>query len=331
MISIVTGGAGFIGSHLVELLVSRGHYVKIIDDLSTGQISNLRNIPKQRYTLYKLDLSRRTKKLRKILKNSSYIFHIAGKADIVPSIENPMNYFNSNVNSTLYLLEALKGSKIKKLIYAASASCYGIPSNFPTNEKSKLSPMYPYALTKKIGEDLIMHWDKVFNIPSLSFRFFNAYGPRSRTSGAYGAVFGTFLAQKIANKPLTIVGNGKQTRDFIYVKDLVEALYLGAKSNIRKEIFNLGSGKEATVNQIAKLIGGKTVKIPKRPGEPDRSLASIDKAKKKLKWKPKYSLDQGVQIMLKNINYWKSAPVWTPKKIKKATKIWFKLLNKKNK
>ena len=329
MISVVTGGAGFIGSHLVELLIKKGHYVKIIDNLSTGKISNLKSISKKNYSFYKIDLSKKNTKLKKILQNSTYVFHIAGKADIVPSIENPENYFHTNVNGTLYLLEALKDLKIKKFIYAASASCYGIPKTFPTSEKTELSPMYPYALTKKIGEDLVMHWDKVFNIPSLSFRFFNAYGPRSRTSGVYGAVFGTFLAQKVSNKPLTIVGDGNQTRDFVFVKDLVEALYLGAKSNLRKEIFNLGSGKETKVNQIAKLIGGKTVKIPKRPGEPDRSLAGIKKIKNKLNWKPKHSLESGVKKMLKNINNWKTAPVWTPKKIQKATKIWFELLKKK--
>jgi len=328
MISIVTGGAGFIGSHLVEFLIKKNHYVKIIDDLSTGQYSNIKHLPKSSYTFYKLDLSKRTKKLKSILKNASYVFHLAGKADIVPSIENPTNYFDSNVNGTLHLLENLKGQKIKKFIYAASASCYGIPKKFPTNESSSLIPMYPYALTKKIGEDLVMHWDKVFNLPSLSFRFFNAYGPRSRTTGAYGAVFGTFLAQKIANKPLTIVGNGKQTRDFIYVQDLVEALYLGAISKFNQEIFNLGSGKETSVNKIANLIGGKKVNIAKRPGEPDRSLANISKIKMKLKWRPKYNIESGIKIMLKNLEYWKTAPVWTPKKIKKATRIWFKLLKK---
>ena len=312
MISIVTGGAGFIGSHLVELLVSRGHYVKIIDDLSTGQISNLRNIPKQRYTLYKLDLSRRTKKLRKILKNSSYIFHIAGKADIVPSIENPMNYFNSNVNSTLYLLEALKGSKIKKLIYAASASCYGIPSNFPTNEKSKLSPMYPYALTKKIGEDLIMHWDKVFNIPSLSFRFFNAYGPRSRTSGAYGAVFGTFLAQKIANKPLTIVGNGKQTREFIYVKDLVKIIVM-ALIKINKSCYlNVGSDEKIRIKDLINLIANlsnfnKKIIFQNKIKDISKRYAYKNEFKRLLNYKNEYNLKTGLMETIK----------WYKKKLKK--------------
>ena len=326
MISVVTGGAGFIGSHLVEFLISKGHYVKIIDDISTGQLSNLKEFSKKKFKLYKMDLSKKNKMLDIITKDASYIFHLAGKADIVPSIENPELYFHSNVNGTLHLLESAKKMKVKKFIYAASASCYGLPKKFPTNERSLISTMYPYALTKKFGEDLVL------NVPSISFRFFNVYGPRSRTTGAYGAVFGTFLAQKIANKPLTVVGSGEQTRDFIYVKDLVEAIYLGSKSKLRNISLNLGSGKETTVNHIAKLIGGKTIKIPKRPGEPNRSLADISKAKKLLKWRPKHNIDKGVALMLKNLSYWKFAPVWTPKKIKEATKIWFEALgsSKKN-
>ena len=309
-ISLVTGGLGFIGSHLVEYLIKKGHFVKIIDDLSTGQKNNLKIFKKSRYKFYKIDLSKKNKKLANILKDVNYVFHLAGKADIVPSIENPNLYFESNVNSTLHLLEIIRKLKIKKFIYAASASCYGLPKKFPVNEKSEIFTMYPYALTKKLGEDLVIHWSKIYNIPSLSFRFFNVYGPRSRTSGAYGAVFGTFLAQKIAKEPLTIVGNGNQTRDFIYVKDLVEAIFKGANSKLNNEIINLGSGIETSVNKIAKLIGGRKVNIPKRPGEPDRSLANIRKAKKLLKWKP--------------------TPVWTPKKINKATKIWFKLLRNNN-
>ena len=186
--------------------------------------------------------------------------------------------------------------------------------------------MYPYALTKWQGEQIVMHWNKVFNFPAISLRFFNCYGPRSRTTGAYGAVFGVFLAQKLANKPLTIVGNGKQTRDFIHVSDLVSAVLKAAKSKKTGQIYNLAGGKEIQVNEIVKLIGGKSVNIPKRPGEPDRSLGDIRKIKKDLNWKPKVKIRDGVKNLLDNIVNFRDAPVWTPKKIKKATKIWFKLL-----
>lgn len=161
---------------------------------------------------------------------------------------------------------------------------------------------------------------------NVSLRFFNIYGPRSRTTGAYGAVFGVFLAQKLFKKSLTIVGNGKQTRDFLHVNDLVRAIFLASTKLKSGKIINLGGGKEISVNKIAKLISNKIVYIPKRPGEPDRSLADIRLAKKLLKWEPKVSLEYGVKNLLENINQFKKAPVWTPEKIKKETKIWFKYL-----
>lgn len=325
---LVTGGAGFIGSNLVDKLVSLGHKVIVLDNLSTGQLSNL-NLVKNKIKFIKIDISDNKKKIKKYFNKVDWVFHLAGLADIVPSITNPNNYFKCNVQGTLNILEAAKKAKVKKLIYAASASCYGIPSKYPTNEKSKIDPQYPYALTKFLGEQLVMHWFKVYGMPNVSLRFFNAYGPRSRTTGAYGAVFGVFLAQKLAKKPLTIVGDGNQTRDFINVFDLVNAVILAAKKGKNGAAYNLGSGKETSVNEIAKIIGGKKTFLPKRPGEPDRSLADINKIKSDINWKPKISIKKGVNSLLKNINAWKNAPVWTPKTIKKATKTWFDLLSKK--
>ncbi len=324
---IVTGGAGFIGSNLVDRLVSLKHKVIVLDDLSTGQISNLRNVKKD-ITFKKVDLSKNLRKYSRYFKNVDWVFHLAGKADIVPSINNPVEYFNTNVKGTLNLLEIARKEKIKKLIYAASASCYGIPNHYPTHEKSEIKLEYPYALTKYLGEELILHWHKIYKMPNISIRFFNVYGQRSRTTGAYGAVFGVFLAQKLANKPLTIVGHGNQTRDFVHVNDIVNALILAAKKGREGEIYNIGSGVETNINKIAKIIGGKKIKIPKRPGEPDRSLASINKIKKHLNWKPKIKIENGVKMLIEQINNWKDAPVWTPKKIKQATKVWFKYLKK---
>ena len=227
-------------------------------------------------------------------------------------------------------MNACKDLKIKKFIYAASASCYGIPKKYPTDEKSKIDPKYPYALTKLLGEELVMHWAKIYNMPNLSLRFFNACGLRSRTTGAYGAVFGVFLAQRLSNKPLTIVGNGRQTRDFIHVNDLVNAIVLASKKkNLKAEILNIGSGVETSVNEIAKIVGGKKIYVPKRPGEPDRSMADIKKIKRLLKWSPKITIKEGINELLNNINNWSDAPVWTPKSIKKETRTWFKLLKNK--
>ena len=209
----------------------------------------------------------------------------------------------SNVLGTLNVIEAAKKVKIKKLIYAASSSCYGISKKYPTSENEQIDTKHPYALTKFLGEKLVMNYASFFNMPNVSLRFFNVYGPRSRISGQYGAVFAIFLAKKIFEKPLTIVGNGNQTRDFIHVDDLINAIIKISKSNLSNEIFNLGSGKETSINQIANLIGGKKVFVPKRPAEPDRSCADISKIKKYINWKPKITIEAGVKRLLKKINY----------------------------
>ena len=323
---IVTGGAGFIGSNLVDFLVKKKHKVIVIDNFSTGLKNNLK-LSKKKIKIVNKDISS-NKNLDKIFTGVDYVFHLAGLADIVPSIEKPESYFKSNVLGTFNILEACRKKNVKKIIYAASASCYGLPKKFPTNELSKIDVQYPYAFTKWQGEELVKHWYAIYKLPYVSMRFFNVYGPRSRTSGAYGAVFGVFLAQKLANKPLTIVGSGKQTREFIYISDIVEALYKAAFSKVKGKIYNVGGGKEVSVNRIASYISKKKINIPKRPGEPDRSLSDIKEVKKDLNWKPKVKIEDGVNKLLKNIKYWKSAPVWTPKKIKKATKIWFKFLKK---
>ena len=324
---LVTGGAGFIGSNLVDKLVQKDHKVIVLDNFSTGRRSHLSQHNKKNVKIIKVDISGK-KSLDKYFKNIDYVFHLAGLADIVPSIEDPNKYFKSNVVGTFNVIQAAKKAKIKKFIYAASASCYGITNKFPIKEDTKINPMYPYAFTKWQAEELIMHWAKIYNFPAISFRFFNAYGPRSRTSGAYGAVFGVFLAQKFANKPLTIVGDGKQTRDFIHVYDLVDAMILAVKKTKNCEIYNLASGKEVSVNYIANVISDKKVYIPKRPGEPDRSLADISKIKSELNWKPKIDINTGIKMLMKNINEWKDAPVWTPETIDHVTKAWFKYLKK---
>ena len=321
---IITGGAGFIGSHLVEFLVKKRKKIIVLDNLSTGRLSNIEKYKKS-IKFINCDISKKGKWINEF-KGKCYVFHLAALADIVPSIEKPEVYFDSNVRGTLNILQACKKAKILKLVYTASSSCYGIPKKYPTDEKAKIIPMYPYALTKKIGEDLIVHWSKVFRIPFVSLRLFNVYGTRSRTSGTYGAMFGVFLAQKISKKPLTIVGSGNQSRDFTYVSDVVTALVAASKSNLKNEILNVGSGKTISVNRIVELLGGEKVFIKKRPGEPDCTFADIKKIKKRLNWKPKIKIEEGVKILLNEISYWKNAPVWTPKTINKATKLWFKHL-----
>ncbi len=321
---LITGGCGFIGSHLAEKLIRLRYKVLILDNLSTGRLENIKEF-KNKISFFKADISK-LKQIDRYFKNIDIVFHCAALADIVPSIQNPKDYYNSNVTGSFNVVSCCIKHKVKKIIYTASSSCYGITNKTPTKEDEKINPEYPYALTKYLGEQIILHWSKVYKIKCISLRLFNVYGPRSRTSGTYGAMFGTFLAQKIFSEPFTVVGNGKQTRDFTYVSDIVEALIRASKSNLKREIFNVGSGSTVSVNYIIKLLKGKKVKIPKRPGEPEITFANINKIKNKLKWKPKIKIEKGIKLLLENLNYWKSAPVWTPKKIAIATKDWFKYL-----
>ena len=297
--SLVTGGAGFIGSNLVDTLVKEGHKVIVIDNFISGKRSNLSQHQEKNVTIIKLDISK-NKNLDKYFKKIDYVFHLAGLAEILPSIKNPKKYFINNTLGTLNVLEAAKKEKIKKFIYAASSSCYGAPKNIPTKETDKIDTKHPYAFTKFLGEESVIKYANFFKMPNISCRFFNVYGPKLNTKGQYGAVFGNFLLQKKKKTPLTIVGNGKQTRDFIYVDDLTTAFLKLAKSNLKNKIYNLGSGKETSINKIANLIGGKKIFIPKRAGEPNRSCANISKIKKDIKWKPQISINQGIKILFKN-------------------------------
>lgn len=325
---IVTGGAGFIGSHLVERLLKDGHEVTVLDDFSTGRPENLAHLKENSHLkVNRVDVSD-CLAIQPHFKDIDWVFHIAALADIVPSIQKPYTYHKANVDGTVSVLEAARAAGVKRFIYAASSSCYGIPDKYPTPEIAPIKPMYPYALTKYIGEKYVLHWNRVYQLPCLSLRFFNVYGPRSRTSGTYGAVFGVFLAQKLAGKPFTVVGDGKQTRDFTFVTDVVEALMAAAKSSLSGKVFNVGSGDTYSVNRLVELLGNEAgvAYVPRRPGEPDCTLADISHIKTELGWAPKVSLEQGVKILLENIDYWRQATVWDEKSIADATRDWFKYL-----
>jgi len=326
--TIVTGGAGFIGSHLADALVNDGHHVTVLDNFSTGRPDNLKHLS-SKIDLVECDLSEKGE-WSNCFKGVDWVFHLAALADIVPSIQQPEAYFRANVDGTFNVLQASKEHEIKRFVYAASSSCYGIPDHYPTKEDAQIRPQYPYALTKRMGEELVMHWAQVYDLPAVSLRFFNVYGPRSRTSGTYGAVFGVFLAQKLANRPYTVVGDGNQTRDFTYVTDVAQAVLAAAKSSCKQEIFNVGSGKNVSVNRIVELLQGEKVHIPKRPGEPDCTFADITKICSMLDWCPRVPIEQGVAALLDNIDYWRQAPVWTTEQIAEATKDWFKYLGKES-
>ena len=324
---LVTGCAGFIGSHLTEYLLLQKNNVIGIDNLSNGKLKNLESFQHQKnFNFINCDIN--NDKINYILDEVDIVYHLAALADIVPSIQKPSDYFWSNVNGTFNLIKNCKNKKIKKFIYAASSSCYGIPKIYPTPESSPIDPQYPYALTKRLGEEIIIHFGKIFKIPTVSLRLFNVYGPRARTSGTYGAVFGVFLAQKLAKKPFTVVGDGNQTRDFTYVDDVVDAFVEVLDKEIKNEIFNVGSGNTYSVNSLIKLLGkNKIVYIPKRPGEPDCTFADTSKILQKTNWKPKISFEIGVKMLLKSIDEFKDAPVWDENSIQNETKDWFKHLS----
>ena len=323
---LITGGAGFIGSHLVERLVQEEDEVAVIDNCSTGRLSNMAPFQsKKNFLFYQKDIGD-FDSIKELFLGVEAVYHIAGLADIVPSIQRPLDYFRSNVDGTVNVMEAARLAGAKRIVYAASSSCYGIPDIFPTPETAPVRPQYPYALTKFLGEQIVLHWGQVYKMGVNSLRFFNVYGPRARTSGTYGAVFGVFLAQKIHGKPFTVVGDGTQTRDFTYVADVVDAVITVARSQLKNEIFNVGSGRAVSVNQIAELLEGEKIFVPKRPGEPDCTFADISKIEKLIGWRPKVSIEEGVSRLLQYMNDWKEAPVWTPESIATATRDWFRYL-----
>ncbi len=327
---LVTGGAGFIGSHLAERLLAGGHQVTILDNFFTGRESNIASFKNdQNLRVCSLDILN-DEGIRKCFDGIDWVFHLAGLADIIPSIKNPLDYHKANVDGTVHVLEAARAAGVKRFLYAASSTCYGIPDCVPTSEKAAIRPMFPYAFTKTIGEQYALHWHRVYKLPCISLRLFNVYGPRSRTSGAYGAVFGVFLAQKLAGKPFTVVGDGNQTRDFTFVSDVADAFVAAAESDSAGEIFNVGSGNTYSINRLVSLLGGPVESIPKRPGEPDCTFADTSKIRRQMGWKPKVSFEEGVQRMLRNIECWRDAPLWDKDKIAMATKEWFVYLGQNN-
>lgn len=327
-IDLVTGGAGFIGSHLVDRLIAEGRSVRAFDSFVVGRRANLQqHSGNPRFEIIEGDVADQAAMMA-AAEGAERIFHLAARADIVPSIQEPNAYFRANVDGTFSVLEAARHHGVKRLIYVASSSCYGIPSQYPTPETAPADPRYPYALTKYLGEQLVMHWAQVYRLPAVSVRFFNVYGPRARTSGTYGAVFGVFLAQLLAGQPLTIVGDGEQTRDFTFVSDVVDALITVAESQKIGEIYNVGSGEPVSVNELVRHLGTPpSVRIPKRPGEPDCTWADISKIRRELGWQPKVSFAEGVRVMRENIDYWRDAPVWTVSRIAEATSDWFRFLD----
>ena len=319
-IALVTGGAGFIGSHIVDLLLEQGSEVRVLDNLTGGRLQNLEHHKANPLlTFHNLDIT--TVELNHpIFGDVDWLFHMAGIGDIVPSIERPLDYFHTNAFGTTRIAEAARNANVKKVVYAASSSCYGIAA-VPTNELAPIDPQYPYALTKYIGEQTLFHWHQVYGLPVNSIRIFNAYGPRSRTSGAYGAVFGVFLRQKLAGKPLTVVGDGMQSRDFVYATDVARAFVAAAVTDKVGEIYNIGAGNETAnrvlVDKLLALLGkdeSSVQYVADRLGHDRRYSVDITKITK-LGWKRSRSLDEALEATVnwyRDNRWW-----WEPLKAKK--------------
>lgn len=324
-VAVVTGGAGFIGGHMVDCLAERGFAVRVIDNMVGGREENLAQHRSNPDVVLEQRDIRSYAPDDPLFRGAKYVIHFAGIGDIVPSIERPMEYMSANVQGTVHMLECARNAGVQKFVYAASSSCYGLAKT-PTTEDHLIEPLYPYALSKYQGEQAAFHWQRVYKLPVNSIRIFNAYGTRSRTSGAYGAVFGVFLRQKIAGKPYTVVGDGTQTRDFLYVTDVARAFLAAAETNRIGRVYNLGAGKPQSVNRLIELLGGEMTTIPKRPGEPDCTWANIARITTELGWQPQVSFEDGVAKIVANIDYWRNAPLWDPDSIAKATRTWFEFM-----
>lgn len=294
---IVTGGAGFIGSNLVDKLINKGIEVTVIDNFSSGHRKNLN--PKA--ILHEIDLSEiSVENLTEILKDHDVVFHTAAKARVQPSIEDPIGFNKQNVDATLNLLVASKEANIKRVIYSASSSAYGNTNIFPTPETHPVNPLSPYGLQKLIGEQYCKVFSEVYGLDTVSLRYFNVYGKNINFSGAYKLVLAYFIEQTRNGKPLTITNTGEQRRDFTWVDDVVEANILAAEhpNKLNGEVFNIGNGDNMSINEVADIFGGEK-QYGKQVIEPFETLADNTKAKQVLGWSPKGNLVQWLKKYIK--------------------------------
>jgi UDP-glucose 4-epimerase len=299
---LVTGGAGFIGSHLVDALIEKGYKVIIIDNLSTGKKENINKKAK----FYKIDIC--SPKIGEIFKKEKpkIVFHLAAQINVRKSIENPLMDAKTNILGSLNVLENCKKYKIKKIIFASSAGVYGEAKVFPTPEDHLVNPDSPYRIAKLTAENYLKFYKENFGLKFISLRFSNVYGPRQDSKGEAGVV-AIFIEKLLKGERPTIFGDGNQTRDFIFVEDAVSACLKAMEYKGKKEIFNIGTGIETSINELYKTISKllKTKIKPKyalpKPGDLKRSCLDISLAKRELSWEPKYNLENGLRTMIKNI------------------------------
>ena len=294
---LVTGGAGFIGSHLVDRLVKENHKVVVIDNLTTGKKENVN----PQADFYNLDICD-FEKIKPLFKNIDFVFHLAAIPQVPVSVEDPVRTSKVNILGTINVFKAAIEAKVKRIIFASSSSVYGNQEKLPFKEDMKPNPISPYALQKLVGEQFAKLFTKLYGIPIISLRYFNVYGPRIDFNSDYSLVIGKFLKQKAEGKPLTIFGDGEQTRDFCYIDDVVDATIKAMESEKLEggEVINIGSGKSYSINYLADLIGGKRKYLAPRKGDVKHTQADITLAKKLLAWQPKISFEEG----LKKVQEW---------------------------
>lgn len=294
---IVTGGAGFVGSHIVDALIARGYNVHVIDNLATGSKKNLH----PEAVFHKADI-RGLKSIAPFFAGARYVFHTAALARIQPSIRDPIAPHEVNSTGTLNVLLAARDAKVRRVIYSASSSAYGTQHTLPYREDMVPHPQNPYALQKLTGELYCRLFSELYGLPTVSLRYFNVYGPRQKTDGAYATVMGIFLRQRMAGEPLTVVNDGKiKRRDYTHVSDIVRGNMLAMKSTKvgKGEIINLGAGKNYSVVEVARMVGGPRVFIPVRLGEAKETLADYSKARRLLGWKPLVQFEAGLIALKK--------------------------------
>ena len=294
---IVTGGAGFIGSNLVDRLIDDGHEVSVIDNLSTGKDKNIN--PKAKFYRKDITQMRRDSDFT-MFEGVDVVFHTAAMARVQPSIEDPISFNRVNVDGTLNLLKACVDYGVKRFVFSSSSSVYGNVDTFPTSENSPLNPISPYALQKLIGEQYCKLFSDIYGLETVCLRYFNVYGKRQLLEGAYTLVMGKFAQQLLNNEPMTIRGDGEQRRDFTYVGDVVEANVLASTNtemytdDVRCRAFNIGNGDNRSVNQIADMLGGERVNVDPVI-EPKETLADNSKAREMLGWKTTMEIEEWVK------------------------------------
>ena len=295
-LSLVTGGAGFIGSHIVEQLIGLGHEVVVVDnEYSDNEKFHWRD------DTYNVNIDITDKALKNAFTNVDYVFHLAAEARIGPAIENPVNAVNINTIGTCNVLQCARDAGVKKVMYSSTSSGYGLNPS-PNDETQPDDCLNPYSVSKVAGEKICKMYTDLYGLKTVIFRYFNVFGERAPKKGQYAPVIGIFLRQRAAGEKLTIVGDGEQRRDFVYVKDVANANIMAALSNADDEaygqVYNVGSGKNYSVNDIASFISDNTINIPPRIGEARNSLANIDKIYKTFAWKPETDVEQWIKTQL---------------------------------